>query len=90
MGLDVMDVAFRVEKEFEVSISTDEMQSLVRDRDILVGDLYDLILKKLHLRDVGRYDFGLNYALWEELQAVIHNAAEVPLDRVELKTVLTF
>ena len=45
---------------------------------------YDLVLKKLQLRDVVRYDFGLNYAVWEELQNVIHAVTNVPLEEVEL------
>lgn len=88
MGLDLLDVAFRIERTFDVSFSDEDFVELARDGDIVVGDLYDLLLKKMHLRDVGRYDIRLNYALWIELQDMIHRVAEVPLDRVELKTPL--
>jgi len=88
MGLDFVDIVFRVEKAFDVSLSEDDFDALVSDRDILVGDLYDFILKKLHLHDVGRYDFGLNHALWMEMQSVLHRVAQAPPGGVELKTPL--
>ncbi len=88
MGLDLVDIAFRVEKEFGVSLSPEEFVELSRDQDIVVGDLYDHVLKKLHLRDVGRHHFGLNYTLWTELQDVLHRIAAVPKEQVELKTPL--
>ena len=88
MGLDLLDITFRIEKTLGVSLSEDDFRELVRDRDVMVGDLYDLVLKKLHLRDVARYDLRLNYALWAELQGVIHTVTKVPLERVELQTPL--
>ena len=86
MGLDLVDIAFCVEKAFGVSLSEDDLDALVSDRDILVGDLYDLILEKLHLRDVARHDFGLNHALWTEMQGVLCRVTQVPPDWIELKT----
>ncbi len=88
MGLDLLDITFRIEHKFDVDLSREDLAALVRDRDIIVGDLYDLVLKKLHLRDVARYDVRLSYALWTELRDVIHSVTKVPLDRIELKTPL--
>jgi acyl carrier protein len=88
VGLDLLDITFRIEKEFGVGLSRDDLDAVARDRDILVGDLYELVLKKLQLRDFARYDIRLNYALWTELQGVIHSVTEVPLDQIELKTPL--
>lgn len=88
MGLDLLDISYRIEETFDVSLSGDDLTELAREGDIAVGDLYELVLRKMHLRDVARYDVGLNYALWRELQAVIHCVAEVPPDRIELKTPL--
>jgi len=88
MGLDLADITFRMEKAFDVDISQDDLEAIARDQDIVVGDLYELVLRKLHLRDVGRYDIRLNRALWIELQAVIHSVTETPLDRIELGTPL--
>ncbi len=88
MGLDLLDITFRIEKEFEIDLSPDDLNSVVRDQDILVGDLYELVLQKLHLRDCLRHDIRLNYALWREIRDMIHSVTEVPLDQIELKTPL--
>jgi acyl carrier protein len=88
VGLDLLDITFRIEKEFEIDLSPDDLDSVVRDRDIIVGDLYELVLRKLHFRDFARYDIRLNYALWTELRGMIHSVTEVPLDQIELKTPL--
>ena len=88
MGIDFLDITFRIEKEFEVDLSGDDLDSIVRDRDISVGDLYELVLGKLHLRDFARYDVRLNYALWTEVRDLIHSVTRVPLVQIELKTPL--
>lgn len=88
MGLDLLDVTFRIEKQFEVDLSQDDLEAIVRDKDIRVGDLYELILRKLHLRDFARNDIRLNYALWTEVRDVIHGVAEAPVEQIELKTPL--
>lgn len=88
MGLDLLDIMFRIEKELGVELSDDDLAAVESDRDIVVGDLYKRILKKVHSRDVARYDVGLNWALWRELQGVVQTAAEVPPDRAELRTPL--
>lgn len=49
MGLDILDIQFRVEKAFGVELTHDDLFEVMRDRDILVGDLYSLLLKKLLL-----------------------------------------
>ncbi|MFV1967884.1 MAG: hypothetical protein ACC628_20830 [Pirellulaceae bacterium] len=53
-----------------------------------MGDLYDAILKKMHLRDVGRYSVRWNNALWTDVRCALHSVTEVPLAAVELKTPL--
>ena len=88
MGIDFLDITFRIEKEFAIPISDDDVHGLVRNGDITVGDLYDFILTKMNLRDFSRNDIRLNYALWTELQALMHSVTEVPLEQVELKTPL--
>lgn len=88
MGLDILDIQFRVEKAFGVELTHDDLFEVMRDRDILVGDLYSLLLKKLLLHDVARYDVRLNYRLWEQMQRVVQSASGAPLEQIELKTPL--
>ena len=38
MGIDVFDVTFRIEKEFDIPLPNDEILALVRNNDIRVGD----------------------------------------------------
>lgn len=85
MGVDALDLEFRIEKAFEINLSKQEFLALVKDQDVAVGDLYDLVLAKLQLRDVGRNDFGLNYRLWAEMQAVLGRVSGERLDDIALQ-----
>ena len=84
MGLDLLDVTFRIEKEFGVKLSRDDILDLIRDEDIVVGDLYELLLRKIHLWDLGRYSVQLNAELWSQMRAALHSATGVPLEQIEL------
>ena len=88
MGIDVLDVTFRIEKTFEIELSRDEFESLVRNDDVAVGSLYELILKKLHVRDAARHDLSLHYDLWEEVQGTLCRTLDIPAERVQLGTPL--
>ena len=88
MGIDVLDIVFRVEKAFAVKISIDDLTGLERECDIIVGDLFELVLKKMHLRDVGRFDIRLNHRLWLEIRSDLHSVTDIPLGRIELETPL--
>ena len=88
MGLDFLDIQFRMEKKFGIALSGEDLTDLVDNGDITAGDLYSLVLKKMHLRDVARYDLRLNYRLWAEIQGVIQSVTKAPLERIELKTPL--
>lgn len=88
MGIDVLDVTFRIEKTFDIDFSHTDFASLLRDNDVRVGSLYELILKKLHLRDSARHDLGLHYDLWDEVQRILHRTLDVPAESIELSTSL--
>jgi acyl carrier protein len=88
MGMDFEEITMEIEEEFNISISEEDYQALERNRDIVVGDIFELVLHKLHLSDFARYDVGLNRSLWREIQATVHHATGVPLDQIELKTPL--
>lgn len=36
MGLDLLDVAFRIERAFKINVSMDEFRSLLKENDIAV------------------------------------------------------
>ena len=84
MGLDLLDLKFRIERDLQIDLSNDEFIGLARGQDIVVGDLYELILEKMHLRDVGRHNVRLNAFLWSQMRCAIHSATDVPLDQIEL------
>ena len=88
MGMDLLDIAFRVEKTFGVSMPFDDLAGIVHDRDILAGDLYELILGKLRAGETVRTDVRLNFAVWEELQQHVAKAAGIAAEGVQLKTPL--
>jgi acyl carrier protein len=86
MGLDLLDAAFRIEKEFGVKMDAEDFNGLVRDRDIVVGDLYALVLRKIQIRDTVRTDIPLNFAVWEELREQVSKATGVAKSEILLKT----
>ncbi len=88
MGLDLVEIVFSIEKTFEIELPMDDLEGLTHDYDIMVGDLYDYILKRLHLREFARQDIGLNYGLWRDVQSALCSVTNVPADRVQLKTPL--
>ena len=88
MGMDILDITFRLEKSFDLKISREDWESLVRDNDILVGDLYEWLLAQLDLRDIGRSDIRMNFALWEQTRANLQSVCEKPLKDILLSTPL--
>jgi acyl carrier protein len=88
MGMDLLDIAFRTEKAFGIRMDASDFEHLARDRDIVVGDLYALILRKIHIFDTVRTSVPLNFAVWEELQQQLGKVAGVAKDEILLKTLL--
>ncbi len=88
MGLDLLDITYRIEKELNVEISHEELFDITRDNDVTVGALYDLLLKKMYLLDVARNDVRLNYHFWIEIRNILHSVTDVRLDQIELSTPL--
>jgi hypothetical protein len=88
MGLDLLDITYRLEESLGVEIEQTDFEGIVRDRDVLVGDLYNLILAKLDLRDVGRYHYGLNAALWEAVRDRVAEVSQQPAETIEPATPL--
>lgn len=88
MGIDIVDIAMAIERTFDIRMETGDMEFLVYEGDVQVGDLYILILKKLHVRDAARFDFRLNRQLWQDVQQALHLATGTPFDEVQLQTPL--
>ncbi len=86
MGLDALDVKYRIEKEFHVALSQQDLLDLMRDGDVTVGDLFDCLLNKLMLVDVGRSSVRLNYCLWEAIRRDLQAATQLPLGQIQLRT----
>jgi len=86
MGLDFVEITMDLEKTLSIKLSDDDFQNLLRNGDILVGDLYDNILNQLGLHDELRYDVGLNFGLYAELRDVLHAVTEMPLASIRLDT----
>lgn len=84
MGIDLLDITFRIEKAFNVKLSMADYSDLARDQDIAAGDLYELILSRMHLRDVGWTSVRLNERLWSQMRTALHCATETPLAHIEL------
>lgn len=88
MGLDLFDLTYRIEKELGVEISCDDLQTLTRQNDIVVGDLYALILKRLGLENDARYSLAVNRRVWQEVQASLAQVIGRPPTDIRLETPL--
>lgn len=88
MGIDLLDISFRIEKALGVRMTPEEFAKISRKRDILVGDLYGLLLNKLGLCDFTRDDIQLNYFLWSEIQSTLQSVTGLPAEAIELGTPL--
>lgn len=86
MGIDALDMHFRIEKTFQISISMEELRSLFREGDIRVGDLYEHLLNRLMLQDRTRYNLHLNYELWRDVQRMLQCATGRSMDEIMLET----
>jgi hypothetical protein len=84
MGIDMLDVAFRLERRFRVKISRDQLAKLVMRNeppDIRVGDLFDFI--RSEIPRVGVLDFELDAdVLWPMFQREISDGLGVSADEV--------
>lgn len=88
MGVDFLDFTFRIERAFHVKMSEDDLSGLMRNQDIVVGDIYDFLLTKLDLHDVGRNDLRLNEYLWSEMRSALYSASVAPFEQISLGTPL--
>lgn len=84
MGIDLLDLTYRIERDLQVEMSMEDLQGLLHDQDIRVGDLYDLILNRLGMRDHSRHSMRLNWEVWSEMQNVLHCVTRRPLDEIRL------
>jgi len=87
MGMDLLDIRFRIEKTFDIDLSVDDLAALVHDEDITVGSLYILVLQRKCLRDAAKRDLRLNYDLWMEIEHVLQSVTEAS-HRIEPQTPL--
>ncbi len=73
MGLDLVEMVVRIEKDFDVTLRDDELVHVTT-----VGSLHDLLLAKLHVSpSVPRAE-----AIWRELQAIVVTELGVPPEAV--------
>jgi hypothetical protein len=84
MGIDLLDLAFRLERQFGVRVSSHQLSKLAMRNDppdIRVGDLFDLLCS-----DVPRFgvlDLALDAeTLWPTYQRAISDALGVDLAEV--------
>ena len=88
MGLDFLDVTFRLERSLGVSLTQDDLQSIERNGDVRVGDLYELLLSKLGIEDNFRNSYSLNQVLWLDIQAVLSEVTRIPKSKILLQSSL--
>jgi hypothetical protein len=84
MGIDLLDVKFRLERRFGVKISGDQLWKMVMSNDppdIKVGDLFDFIRREIPQFGVADVDLDGD-TVWPILQREISNSLGVDLEAV--------
>ena len=84
MGIDLMDISFRLEKNSGVKMSRDDWPSLVRDNDIMVGDLYSLLICRSKLSEDLRADMELNESVWFRVQSAVAGISGKEVSEINL------
>jgi hypothetical protein len=84
MGIDLLDVAFRLERRFGVKISRDQLFKMIMRNeppDLIVGDLFDFI--RAEIPQCGVVDLELDAdAVWPMFQREISNGLGVEVEAV--------
>ncbi len=84
MGIDLLDVTFRIEHRFGIKLSRDQLRKMVMRNDppdIKVGDLFELV--RSEAPRIGVMDLELDAdAFWPILQRLISDALGVDLEDV--------
>ena len=84
MGIDLLDIVFRLERRFGVKLSRDRLLKMVMTNDppdIRVGDLFDIIRDEVPRS--GLLDLELDAdALWPTFQREISNGLGVEIEAV--------
>ena len=88
MGLDLFDVLHRIEQEFGVALSDDDLSLIIAERDIRAGALCVLVEQRRRILDQVRLDLGINRQVWEELRAALAAAAPEHSSGLDLSTAL--
>lgn len=84
MGLDFLDLIFRLERQFGTKISRSQLDAMIRDRDppdMLAGELFEYVRKKA--RPGGVYDEEMDAeSLWPMFQLAVSDSMGVHVDEV--------
>lgn len=79
MGVDALDLVFRLEKSFEIKLPhTDKNELFDVPVGVCAGHVHDFICKRLS--EVGR---PIPYSSWHRVQLCISRAVGVPPQRVK-------
>ena len=84
MGMDLLDISFRLEKNTGVQISMDDWSSLFRENDVSVGDLYSLLICRSKLSDDLRTDMELNESVWVRVQSAVVRMLKKDVSEINL------
>lgn len=85
MGIDLLDVSFRLENTTGVRLSQSDWQSLAMNGDVTVGDLYSLLLCRLKYDANVKTDIQLNETVWQQTRLAIAQVANVPMPDVTMQ-----
>ncbi len=85
MGIDLLDVSFRIEKTTGVRLDQSDWQSLAMNGDVTVGDLYSMILCRLKYDADVKTDIQLNESVWQQTRSALAKIADRPPTEVTMQ-----
>jgi hypothetical protein len=86
VGIEILDICFRLERVFGVKLTQNDLlklRELNADRDILVGDLFDLVHANAYQNGLIDEELDGEANLWTMFQQVIVDATGADLDEVQ-------
>ncbi len=85
MGIDLLDIFFRLERVFGVKLTRQDVMKLWKqnaDRDILVGDLFELVRRTTCQNGLIDEEIDGEEKLWRLFQEVLSEATGIDVEKI--------
>ena len=88
MGMDILDLTFRLESKFDVEITSSDWAELAKDGDCTVQELYELLLTRQEQQQLARRNVSVNAEVWRKTRQAIATIRGISNESLTLATPL--